>query len=72
MLYDTASGDTHHLTPESARILSLLHDAPSTREELARCVLSSGETGVDDASLTMIDAILAHLVELGLIESIQH
>lgn len=72
VLYDCASGDTHHLTPAAFRILSLLHNAQHTQEELARCVLSSGVTTVDDESLAMIDATLAHLAELGLIESIQH
>ncbi len=72
MLYDTASGDTHHLTPAAFQILSLLHTAPRTQEELARCVLSSDVTTVDDESLAMIDATLGHLEQLGLIESINH
>lgn len=72
MLYDAASGDTHHLTPAAFQILSLLHLAPRTQEALARCVLSSDEMTVDDESLAMIDATLAHLVEIGLIESITH
>jgi PqqD family protein of HPr-rel-A system len=72
VLYDTASGDTHHLTPSAFRILSLLHAAPRTQEELAHCVLSSGVTKVGDENLAIIDATLAHLVELGLIESIRH
>lgn len=73
VLYDCASGDTHHLTPAAFRILSLLHNAQHTQEELARCVLSSGvTTTVDDEIIASIDATLAHLAELGLIESIQH
>jgi len=72
VLYDTASGDTHHLTPAAFQILSLLHNAPRTQEELARCVLLSDVTTVDDESLAMIDATLAHLEQLGLIESINH
>jgi len=72
VLYDTASGDTHHLAPVAFQILSLLLHAPRTQEELVRCVLSSDEMTVDDESLAMIDATLAHLAELGLIESIKH
>lgn len=72
VLYDTASGDTHHLTPAAFTILSLLQNAPRTQEELAHCVLSSDVMPVDDESLAIIDATLSHLVELGLIESIHH
>lgn len=72
MLYDTASGDTHHLTPDAFQILILLHTAPRTQEELAHCVLSSDVTMVDDDSLAIIDATLGHLEQLGLIESINH
>lgn len=70
VLYDAASGDTHHLSPAAFQIISQLLLAPRTREALARCVLSFDEMAVGDESLAMIDATLAHLVELGLIESI--
>jgi PqqD family protein of HPr-rel-A system len=72
VIYDTASGDTHHLTPTAFQILNLLHNAPHTQEELARCVLSSDVNTVGDESLAMLDATLAHLAQLGLIESIKH
>lgn len=72
MLYDTASGDTHHLSPAAFQILSLIRHAPRTQEELMRCMLSSDEMTVDDESLALFDATLDHLAELGLIESIQH
>ncbi len=70
VLYDTASGDTHHLTPSAFQILHLLQ-APHTQEELTRCVLSSDSKMVDEDRIAMIDATLAHLVQLGLIESLQ-
>jgi PqqD family protein of HPr-rel-A system len=72
VIYDTNSGDTHHLTPEAFWVLSLLHNVPRTQEELAHCVLSSDVMPVNDEILAIIDATLVHLVELGLIESIQH
>jgi len=69
VVYDTASGDTHHLTPAAFRILSLLVENPHTPEEVAR-MLSSDVTAADDEGRAMIDATLAHLAELGLIEAI--
>lgn|GEM_PF-1632410 len=72
VLYDTASGDTHQLTPMASRILDFLRNAPRSNEEIANCVLSSDKTAVDGTSLTKVDTILAHLVALGLIEPIQH
>lgn len=68
VLYDPASGDTHHLTPPAACILALLERGPQAREDLAQCVLSSGLTQVDEADLATLDATLSHLQELGLIE----
>jgi PqqD family protein of HPr-rel-A system len=70
VLYDPASGDTHHLTPAAACILGLLDAGPRAREELAQCVLSSGLIRVEDASLDMLDATLERLHHLGLIEPI--
>lgn len=68
VLYDAASGDTHHLAPAAACILARLEAGPQTREALAQCVLSSGQTQVDDTALATLDATLSHLQEIGLIE----
>ena len=69
VIYDTASGDTHHLTPAALQILNLIHDSPSTLKALAE-VLPSGATAED--SLSMIEAIVTDLTELGFIEPKSH
>lgn len=72
VLYDPASGDTHHLTPAAACILGLLDAGPRAREELAQCVLSSELTQGNEAGLAALDATLSHLQQLGLIEPLPH
>ena len=72
MVYDTASGDTHHLTPAAALVLQLLGSSPRTTEELANCVLSSDPLGKGGENPADVDSILTHLANLGLIEPAQH
>ena len=72
VIYDLASGDTHHLTLAASDILNLIHSAPCTQEEIASHVLSSGPDPVDKETLVAIDGILTHLMELGFIEAIKH
>lgn len=47
----------------------LLQSAARSREDIARCLLSSDTEAVDTESLLAMDGMLAHLTELGLIES---
>lgn len=72
VVYDPASGDTHHLTPAAACILALVRSGPRAQQDLAQCVLSSDLTQVDDTGLATLDATLSHLQQLGLIEPIPH
>lgn len=72
VVYDTASGDTHHLTPAATQILNLIHDSPSTLQALTSRVLSSDSATPDQASLVMIEAIVTDLSKLGFIEPEQH
>ena len=69
LIYDVASGDTHHLTLAASQVLMLLQSAARSREDIARCLLSSDTEAVDTESLLAMDGMLAHLTELGLIES---
>ena len=72
IIYDAASGDTHHLTLAASQILKLIRSAPSSREDIASHILSSDAEAVDTESLVAIDGMLAHLMELGFIESPEH
>ena len=72
IIYDTASGNTHQLTPTAAQILNLLLNAPRSQEQLTSSVLSSQASGADPSQLTFIEDILSHLMELGLIEPLPH
>lgn len=68
VVYDTASGDTHHLAPAAVQILHLIHDSPCTLKALATRVLSSDSATPDQAPLLTIEAIVTDLSELGFIE----
>jgi PqqD family protein of HPr-rel-A system len=72
IFYDVASGDTHHLTLAASQILKLIQSAPCSREDIARSLLAADTEALDTDSLLAIDGMLAHLVELGFIESAEH
>ena len=72
IFYDVASGDTHHLSLAASQILKLLQSAPCSREDIASKLLSSDTEAVDTELLLAIDGMLAHLLELGFIESPEH
>lgn len=72
VVYDMASGDTHHLTPAAVQILHLIHDSPCTLKALATRALSSNAATPDQESLVMIEAIVTDLSKLGFIEPEQH
>jgi PqqD family protein of HPr-rel-A system len=68
VLYDAASGDTHHLSLAAAQVLHHLHNQPSTLEGLATGMLSSGQETADGQTFLALEALVEHLNKLGLIE----
>jgi len=71
VVYDAASGDTHHLAPMAFQILAHLQACPCTQQELASRVLSSDSAAPDQPdqeSLSTIESIVTDLSELGFIE----
>lgn len=72
VVYDAASGDTHHLAPMAFQILTLIHGTPLTQEELASRLLSSDSTAPNEECLITIESIVNNLHELGFIEPEQH
>ena len=66
VVYDTASGDTHHLTLAAFHILQRIQRSPCTLQGLAECLLSS--SAPNDADHATIEAIVLNLNALGLIE----
>lgn len=68
VVYDAASGDTHHLAPMAFQILAHLQASPYTQQELATRVLSSDPAAPDQESLLAIESIVTDLSELGFIE----
>lgn len=72
VVYDSASGDTHHLAPAAIQILNLILEAPCTLETLAACALASDVATSHPESLSAIEAIVTDLSELGLIEPEPH
>jgi hypothetical protein len=56
----------------ASQILKLIQSAPCNRENIARSLLTSDTEAIDTDSLLAIDGMLAHLTELGFIESAEH
>ena len=72
VVYDTASGDTHHLALLAFQILTCIRDAPCTQEEVLHRVLSSPSTKLNEESPETINAIVQDLHTLGFIELDSH
>lgn len=72
IIYDAASGDTHHLAPAAIQILNLILEAPCTLKTLAARTPAPDADTPDPESLAVIEAIVTDLSELGLIEPEPH
>ena len=72
VVYDSASGDTHHLASAAIQIFNLILAAPCTLKALAACALASDAETPHPESLSAIEAIVTDLSELGLIEPEPH
>ena len=72
VIYDAASGDTHHLALMAFQILTLIHSSPCTQEELASRVLSSDSATPDEEFFITIESIVNNLYGLGFIEPEHH
>lgn len=68
VIYDTVTGDTHHLTLHALQILLQLQNAPSTLLELAEHPLSANTAPPDAEDQDTIESIVHNLSSLGLVE----
>lgn len=64
VIYDMASGDTHQLSPAAVHILNLIQATPCSLHTLA----TTDSTLPDSDALLAVEAIVAALTDLGLIE----
>ena len=67
-MYDAASGDTHLLEPAGAEVLQRLERAPATIAELTAGLVEGGPTEPDPSALQYVEAFVARLHRLGLVE----
>jgi PqqD family protein of HPr-rel-A system len=67
LVYNTASGQTHHLNLLAGEALRSLEAEPARTNELVRRLASQFEIAEDSAPLQTIDRLIRELDELGLI-----
>ena len=68
VIYDTVTGDTHHLTQRAFQILLQLQKAPCTLPDLAERLLSVFTPPPDAEDQDTIESIVLNLNALGLTE----
>ena len=67
LIYNTASGQTHHLNLLAGEALRSLEVEPAQTRELVRRLAHEFEIAEDSPPLQMIDRLIHELDELGLI-----
>ena len=67
LVYNTASGQTHHLNLLAGEALRSIEFAPAQTRELVRRLANQFEIAEDSPPLQMIDRLIHELDELGLI-----
>ena len=67
LVYNTASGQTHHLNLLAGEALRSLEVEPAQTRELVRRLANQFEIAEDSPPLQMIDRLIHELDELGLI-----
>lgn len=72
IVYDAASGDTHHLSLPAFHILALIQDSPLTQEEIAARMLPALSSAPNEEFLLTLEAIVNNLHALGFIEPARH
>jgi PqqD family protein of HPr-rel-A system len=68
LVYNTASGNTHLLSPNAAEVLELLEKASLTPREVAQQLTISANVSVDEEITQRVEDLLLNLNELGLVE----
>src|SRR5437899_12048026 len=69
LVYNTASGQTHHLNLLAGEALRSIEFAPAQTRELVRRLANQFEIAEDSPPLQMIDRRIHELDELGMIAS---
>ena len=67
LIYNTASGQTHHLNFLAGEALRSLEAEPGSASELVRRLAEQFEIAEDSPPLQMIDRLIQQFEELGLI-----
>ena len=67
LIYNTASGQTHHLNFLAGEALRSLEAEPGSASELVRRLAEQFEIAEDSPQLQMIDRLIQQFEELGLI-----
>jgi PqqD family protein of HPr-rel-A system len=67
LVYNTASGQTHHLNFLAGEVLRSLEAEPGSVNEVVRRLANQFEIAEDSAPLQMIDSLIREFDELGLI-----
>src|SRR5947208_1548471 len=67
LIYNTASGQTHHLNFLAGEALRSLEAEPASASELVRRLAEQFEIAEDSPPLQMIDSLIREFDELGLI-----